>query len=81
MPEKGPGGVPQPESEELRKITGALQRLHDRGVIDLNAPLRDVAPYIQEKIKSIQTIDEEDRWWLLQGCEGGRCWVIGYLEW
>lgn len=48
-------------------ITNVLQRLHDRGVVDLDAPAREAIPFLEKKIRALRSVDEDDWWWIFVG--------------
>ena len=45
---------PTSGSKDPRQVSAMLQQLHDQGVVDLDAPLRDVIPKLYEQLQQLQ---------------------------
>jgi hypothetical protein len=50
---------PRPSREEMES---QIQKLHDRGIVDLDAPLRDAIPALARKL--LQSA-QSDSWWII----------------
>lgn len=52
----------QPPGDELtesRELRALLRELHDNGVIDLDAPLRNIVPSVEEAMGEVRRMREE----------------------
>ena len=45
---------PTSGSKDPRQVSAMLQQLHDQGMIDLDAPLREVIPKLSEQLQQFQ---------------------------
>jgi hypothetical protein len=47
-------------------ITTRLERLHEEGVVNIDAPLRDAIPELSRRVAHLRALESpSDRWWLI----------------
>ena len=68
----------EPQPTGLERTERLMQRLHDQGHVNLDAPLREVTPFLERKIQAVQSVHEDDWWWILVGsCGDDVCVFFG----
>lgn len=47
-------------------IAAKLERLHEEGVVNVDAPLRDAIPELSRRVAHLRNLESpSDRWWLI----------------
>lgn len=54
------------EPLSARDMTARLEQLHEEGVVNIDAPMRDAIPELSRRIAHLRALESpSDKWWLI----------------